>query len=422
MDFHVGQTFGEYSIVAILGAGAMERLFKVEHCLTKRTEAMKVLAAELATDTQIKRFEREMRALARLSHPHIAGLHHAVHSEKQLILFMEFIDGRTLESMLGAGRFPIDTGIEYIKQLLSALGYAHQQGVVHRDVTPANVIVTTSGDVKLTDFGLSKAFGDPLLTNCGEVLGSLPYLAPEQVKGVTSPDRRSDLYSVGAILYEHLTGQKPFGANRRLAPVLTDSEPEPQPPSKLDPSLPPKWDPIIRRALARNPEHRYQSAQEFLDAVVRLDEAPVSQLPLPQGRTMGIGVAIIGGLVLALVASPSLKSLRPVAPIIVPTQRLHIAPPDFATSIAVPEMTPPRPKRVVRVATAIVIEPPPAIAALRTAPIAPIPLPARAVIAPPPADPEAPDAPETAPERKKNFWSKLNVFKKKKNADSGEKP
>src|ERR1700678_1479632 len=176
MDFHVGQIFGDYSITGLLGAGGMGHVYKVEHRLTKRTEAMKILAAEFATDIQIQRFEREMRVLARLSHPNIAVLHNAIHGEKQLIIFMEFIDGQTLESMLIAGRIPIDTGIGYITQILAALRYAHQQGVVHRDVPPANVIITTDGEVKLTDFGLSKSFGDPLLTNCGEILGALPYL------------------------------------------------------------------------------------------------------------------------------------------------------------------------------------------------------------------------------------------------------
>src|ERR1700733_3419858 len=258
MGFHVGQIFGDYSIIAVLGAGGMGRVYKVEHCLTKRIEAMKVLSAELASDTQIKRFEREMRSLARLNHPNIATLHNALQAEDQLVLLMEFIEGETLESMFSAGRLPLDTGLEYVKQILLALGYAHQQGVVHREV-------------KLTDFGLSKSYGDSLLTSCGEVLGSLPYLAPEQLKGITQPDRRSDLYSVGALLYEHLTGQKPFGAKRRLAPVITDSEGDAPPPSLIEPSLSPAWDEIIRRALARDPAHRYQTAEEFLDAIARPD-------------------------------------------------------------------------------------------------------------------------------------------------------
>src|ERR1700722_5913761 len=336
MGLHVGQTFGDYSITAVLTGSGTERVYKVEHCLTKRTEAMKVLSAELASETQIKRFEREMRSLARLSHPNIAALHNAVHSENQLILLMEFIEGQTLESMFAGGRLPLDRGIGYVRQVLLALGYAHQQGVVHRDVTPANVMVNGE-HVKLTDFGLSKSYGDSLLTNCGEVLGSLPYLAPEQLKGTTQPDRRSDLYSVGAILYEHLTGQKPFGPHRRLAPVLTDSEGDPQPPSQVEPGLSLQWDEILRRALAKDPAHRYQSAEEFLEAIALLDQpTAAADLPLPQLRTLGIAVAVFAGLVLALAASPALNRYRKVEPADAPRQRLHVAPPGFALA-----MTPP---------------------------------------------------------------------------------
>jgi eukaryotic-like serine/threonine-protein kinase len=412
MDFHVGQTFGDYSITGLLGAGGMGQVYKVEHRLTKRTEAMKVLSAEFATDVQILRFEREMRVLARLSHPNIAVLHTAIHSEKQLILFMEFIDGRTLESMLGAGRLPMDVGIGYIKQTLSALGYAHQQGVVHRDVTPANLIVTAGGEVKLTDFGLSKSFGDPLLTNCGEILGALPYLAPEQLKGVTQPDQRSDLYSVGAILYEHLTGQKPFGSNRRLAAVITDSEAEPQPPSQLEPSLSPQWDEIVRRALARHPEHRYRSAGEFLDAIAQFDEVAVAELPLPQRRAMGVGIAIFAGLVLALAASPEVDSLRPVAHLTAPLQRLHIAPPLFATVPAAPHLTPPPPapvKRIVHSAKAIVAD---TVADTGTEPLAAPVAESVEPTAAPVAESTDPAAPAPV-QPKKTFWSKMNVFKKK---------
>jgi serine/threonine protein kinase len=439
MGFHVGETFGDYSITAVLGAGGMGRVYKVEHSLTKRTEAMKVLSAELASEVQIKRFEREMRSLARLSHPNIAALHNAVHSENQLILLMEFIEGQTLESMFSGGRLPLETGVGYIRQVLLALGYAHQQGVVHRDVTPANVIVTDDY-VKLTDFGLSKSYGDSLLTNCGEVLGSLPYLAPEQLKGTTQPDRRSDLYSVGAILYEHLTGQKPFGPNRRLAPVLTDSEGEPQPPSQLEPGLSPRWDEILRRALARDPAHRYQSAEEFLEAIAQLEQ-PIAapDLPLPQLRTLGIGVAVFAGLVLALAASPALNRFHKVAPATAPWQRLHIEPPGFATAMTPasasatveakqrPAKRPPlqQAKRaappaeegaVVEVST-VAEAPAPNSVGVTAAPKA---SPEPEVNAPVAVDAAEPVASQDPPPAKKHFWSKLNVFKKK-SADANEK-
>ncbi|HTC87910.1 MAG TPA: protein kinase [Bryobacteraceae bacterium] len=424
MGFHVGQIFGDYSIVAVLGAGGMGRVYKVEHCLTKRIEAMKVLSAEQASDTQIKRFEREMRALARLNHPNIAALHNALHAENQLVLLMEFIEGETLERMFSAGRLPLDTGLEYIKQILLALGYAHQQGVVHRDVTPANVIITAAGEVKLTDFGLSKSYGDSLLTNCGEVLGSLPYLAPEQLKGITQPDRRSDLYSVGALLYEHLTGQKPFGAKRRLAPVITDSEGDAPPPSLMEPSLSPAWDEIIRRTLARDPAHRYQTAEEFLNAIAQLHEpADVADLPLPQLRTLGIGIALFAGLVLAMVASPEFSRFHKATPAIQPWHGIHVAPPAFAAdktpaSKQIPAAPTSRLAQRAQLQPAKSADPIPVVADEPPATITPAP----EVVAPPNAavatDPV--DSQDVTPP-KKRFWSKLNIFKKK-SAEPKDKP
>lgn len=430
MGFHVGQIFGDYSIVAVLGAGGMGRVYKVEHCLTKRIEAMKVLSAEIASDTQIKRFEREMRALARLNHPNIAALHNAVHADNQLVLLMEFIEGETLESMFSAGRLPLDTGLEYIKQILLALGYAHQQGVVHRDVTPANVIITAAGEVKLTDFGLSKSYGDSLLTNCGEVLGSLPYLAPEQLKGITQPDRRSDLYSVGALLYEHLTGQKPFGANRRLAPVITDSEGEAPPPSLMEPSLSPAWDEIIRRTLARDPAHRYQTAEEFLGAIAQLHEpTDVADLPLPQLRTLGIGIALFAGLVLAMVASPEFNRFHKATPAIRPWHGIHVAPPAFAADKTpprqqIPTATTSRLAKNARLAPAKAAAPIPVAAPAPPASITPAPPavdPPNAAVAADPVDPVDPVDSQDATPPKKRFWSKLNVFKKK-SAEPKDKP
>ena len=420
MGFHVGQIFGDYSIVALLGAGGMGRVYKVEHCLTKRTEAMKVLSAELASDVQVKRFEREMRALARLNHPNIAALHNALHAQNQLILLMEFIEGQTLESMFSAGRLSLDTGVDYVRQILLALGYAHQQGVVHRDVTPSNVIVTPTGEVKLTDFGLSKSYGDSLLTNGGDVLGSLPYLAPEQLKGITQPDRRSDLYSVGAMLYEHLTGEKPFGANRKLAPVITDAEAEPAPPSLIRPSLPPEWDDIVRRALAREPARRYQTAEEFLHAIAQLDQpADGADLPLPQLGTLGIGLALFAGLVLAMVASPELSRFHRTTLAIVPWHGVHIPPPPFATD-KTPLRQQPAPRLMPRVAARAQVHNAKVAAAIPVLP--------RAAQTPEPAatqpiakDAADPEDSQAASPPKRGFWSKLNVFKKK-SAEPKDRP
>lgn len=454
MSFHVGQTFGDYFIKALVGAGGMGRVYKVEHLLTKRTEAMKVLAAELATENQIKRFEREMRVLARLSHPNIASLHNAHYWENQLILFVEFVDGQTLESIFNAGRLPLETGIEYIKQILSALAYAHQQGVVHRDVTPANVMIAAGDKVKLTDFGLSKSYGDPLLTNCGEVLGSLPYLAPEQLKGSTRPDRRSDLYSVGAILYEHLTGRKAFGENRRLSAVLNDTEDVLQPPSQLEPTLARRWDEIIRRTLAKDPAHRYQSAEEFLEALANLDEPVEVNLPIPRLRSLGMGIAVFAGLVLAVVGSPVLSRFRQETNARAPRQQPEIAPaglailpPAFAitpqnTSISHPALgtvtadKPASPQDAKRAEVRIVR---PAVRSASSAEEASLVQRRNAVtnrmasssLADPAenngqgvsglvANTEEVDASQSPTPPKKRFWSRLNVFKRK-NADAQDK-
>jgi eukaryotic-like serine/threonine-protein kinase len=436
MSLQAGDIFGDYSITAPLGGGAAP-LYKVEHCLTGRTELIKVLAAEPASDVQIKRFEREMRALARLNHPNIASLHNAFYSENQLILSMEYIEGQTLQSIFSSGRLPLDVGINYVKQILSALSYAHQQGVVHRDVTPANVMVAGSGQIKLTDFGLSKSYGDPLLTNCGEVLGSLDYLAPEQLKGVTQPDRRSDLYSVGAILYEHLTGQKPFGPKRRLAPVLTDSEKEPQPPSQVEGSLPPQWDDVIRRALARDPAHRYQTAEEFLDAFTQIEQSAAPDLPLPRLRKLAFAIAIFAGLLLAGVASPALKGFWHPTPRIAPRLQLHIAPPDFATNTTPHRdetaALPTRPrlskarqfmpaKRAIQaVATSPAASAPKEAQTASAAPAAPVASPTQQVDNPVAPEAAEPAVPQETPTPKKSFWGKLNVFKKR-SADTKEKP
>lgn len=416
MSFHVGQTFGDYSITAVVGAGAIGRVFKVEHVLTRRTEAMKVLSAELASDVQIKRFEREMRTLSRLSHPNIATLHNAIHSENQLILLMEFITGQTLEAMFTAGRLPLDEGVGYIKQVLSALGYAHQQGVVHRDISPANVMVMPNGQVKLTDFGLSKSYSDSLLTNCGEILGSLPYMAPEQLDSSTQPDPRSDLYSVGAILFEHLTGQKPFGENRQLGQVLADSENQPQAPSQVQPGLPSQWDSILLRALARDPARRYQSAEGFLEAIVQLERPVMAELPLPRLRTLGIGIAAFAALILAVIASPALRALRQVPPATVPWERLHIPPPavEPASAASIPAEPIARTQQRAAKSTYLKkpvqrdVNPDAANAAAST------PAPASAPAPLPAAETQQPEVQPSPPPAKRSFWSKLNVFRKKR--------
>ena len=210
MSLHVGEAVGDYRVVGIIGAGGMGQVFQVEHKITKRKEAMKVLIADLADDTQVQRFKREIEVQARLNHPNIAAVHNAFRLKDRMVLVLEFVEGQTLESLLAQRRPPLETGIDYVRQTLEALHYAHHNGVIHRDVSPANLMITENGLVKLMDFGVAKSLGDLRLTDGGSMIGSLYYMSPEQVKGATDPDPRSDIYSAGAILYEIVTG-KIFG-------------------------------------------------------------------------------------------------------------------------------------------------------------------------------------------------------------------
>ena len=389
MGFHVGEDLGDYKIVAIIGAGSMGRVFQVEHRLTKRREAVKVLSAELATQIQIQRFEREIALQARLSHPHIATVHNAISWEGCLILVTEFLEGQTLEKLLSRGRIPIDTGMEYIRQTLSALAYAHDQGIVHRDVSPANLIITPDGTVKLTDFGLSKSFGDPQLTNHGEIVGSVDYMAPEQARGSAHTDARSDLYSVGAILYEVLTGKKPFGDRRKFGPFATDSESDPPRPTDLEPALRPEWNAVVAKALMRDPEQRYASASEFLEAMDQAAPASVRGASLAgAGQRSRLAVAKTGSAAAAMLLLLAAGLVR--FPRVPPPSgiRFHIPAPPAETISQSIAATVPRTDK-----------PPLASAAARH----------RAQnVEESPSQPESP-----APAPKKRFWSKLNPFRKK---------
>ena len=304
MSLHVGEAIGDYRIIGIIGAGGMGQVFQVEHKITKRKEAMKVLLADLAEETHIQRFKREIEVQAKLNHPNIAAVHNAFRLKDRLVLVLEFVEGQTLENLLQQGRPPLETGIDYIRQTLEALGYAHTRGVIHRDVSPANLMVTENGLVKLMDFGVAKSLGDLRLTDGGSMIGSLYYMSPEQVKGSTDPDPRSDLYSAGAILYELVTGKRPFDYEDRFSLMVAQVEEQPRPPSQIAPDLPRGLDEIILKALSKEAGQRYPSAQDFLMALDRIDQPIASSAPkrgIRRKRPV-IPEAVAGIAVLAIVA------------------------------------------------------------------------------------------------------------------------
>lgn len=268
MAFNVGETAGDYQIIGILGAGGMGKVYKVRNVISDRVEAMKVLLPDLANEAELAdRFMREIKLLASLNHPNIAQLHTAMRQENQLLMIMEFVEGRTLEDRLKDGPVGLREAVEYACQTLAALGYAHERGVVHRDIKPANMMLTADGQIKLMDFGIAKAVADRRLTMTGTTLGSLFYMSPEQVKGSADLDGRSDLYSVGVSLYELVTGTRPFKGDSDYSIMVAHLEQQPVPLVQLDPTFPPMLNEVILAAIEKDPANRFQTANAFRAAL-----------------------------------------------------------------------------------------------------------------------------------------------------------
>jgi serine/threonine-protein kinase len=268
MSFLIGQTVGDYAILEELGGGGFGRVYKVEHTLTRRREAMKVLAVGEANSTdQSERFLREIRLQASLNHPNIATVLNAFWTDDHVVLISELLEGEPLKNLLDRGRLPFTQALDIMSQVLAALSYAQARGVIHRDVSPGNIFVTAnSGPVKLIDFGLAKAAADLHVTQGGPV-GSVHYMSPEQVQGLQTLDSRTDIYSCGAILYELATGQKLFDGESGFEIMQAHVGQPPRAPKSVDPAIPPLLEEIILRAVAKKPEERFQSADSFCQAV-----------------------------------------------------------------------------------------------------------------------------------------------------------
>jgi eukaryotic-like serine/threonine-protein kinase len=263
---------GRYRIQRKLGAGGMADVYLAEDQELGRRVAIKILNSRHGNDDQfIERFRREAKNAAALNHPNIVSIYDRGEAEDTYYIAMEFLDGRTLKELIvGRGAAPINVAIEYARQILSALRFAHRHGIVHRDIKPHNVLVDGEGRVKVTDFGIARA-GTSQMTETGSIVGTAQYLSPEQARG-GEVDPRSDLYSLGVVLYELLTGKTPFDGETPVEIAMKHLSNPPKPPSKLRPEIPPELDMVVLRALAKNPDDRYQSADEMeadLDRVAR---------------------------------------------------------------------------------------------------------------------------------------------------------
>ncbi len=267
MSYEPGQKVGDYEIIEVLGAGGMGEVYKVRNVISDRVEAMKVLLPDLASQQELAgRFLREIKVLASLDHPNIAALHTALHVGNQLVMIMELVEGTTLAHRLRGGPFPEREAVEFVDQVLAALSYAHARGIVHRDIKPANMMLTRNGIVKLMDFGIARAAGENKLTQTGSTLGSIYYMSPEQVQG-QSIDARSDLYSLGASLYEMTTAQHPFEGDTSFTVMKGHIEGQLVPPREVNPNISPALNEVIVRSMAKDPIERYQNADEFAGAL-----------------------------------------------------------------------------------------------------------------------------------------------------------
>src|SRR5262249_49643050 len=255
---------GRYRIIRKLGAGGMANVYLAEDQELGRSVAIKILDGRHAADNSfIERFRREAKNAAGLSHPNIVSIYDRGEAEGTYYIAMEYLSGRSLkELMVSRGPTPIKIAVEYTRQILAALGFAHRNRILHRDIKPHNVVVDPDGRLKVTDFGIARSGGTSQMTEVGSIIGTAQYLSPEQARGAPV-DQRSDVYSVGVVLYEMLTGKVPFTGETPLEIAMKHLSEVPVPPSEKRPDVSEDLDSIVLRALAKDPEDRYQTAQEM---------------------------------------------------------------------------------------------------------------------------------------------------------------
>ncbi|MFF8587636.1 Stk1 family PASTA domain-containing Ser/Thr kinase [Streptomyces althioticus] len=275
---------GRYELGQVLGRGGMAEVYLAHDTRLGRTVAVKTLRADLARDPSFQaRFRREAQSAASLNHPAIVAVYDTgedyIDGVSIPYIVMEYVDGSTLRELLHSGRKLLpERTLEMTIGILQALEYSHRAGIVHRDIKPANVMLTRNGQVKVMDFGIARAMGDSgmTMTQTAAVIGTAQYLSPEQAKG-EQVDARSDLYSTGCLLYELLTVRPPFVGDSPVAVAYQHVREEPQPPSVFDPEITPEMDAIVLKALTKDPDYRYQSADEMrADIEACLDGQPVA--------------------------------------------------------------------------------------------------------------------------------------------------
>jgi serine/threonine protein kinase/Tol biopolymer transport system component len=326
-----GTKLGPYEIVSPLGAGGMGEVYRARDTRLERIVAVKILPAHLCSDPTLRqRFDQEAKSISSLNHPHICALYDVGHQDGTDFLVMEYLEGDTLAKVLEKGPLPLAQVLKYGVEIADALDKAHRQGIIHRDLKPGNIMITRSG-AKLLDFGLAKA-AVPLTTGAtlsaavtrttpvtqpGTIVGTFQYMSPEQIEG-KELDGRSDIFSLGAVLYELLTGQRAFQGKSQLSVASAILEKEPAPISTIKPLTPPALDHAIRRCLAKDPDERWQTARDLALELKWSAEGGPQVTLAPAGTANGIRVrgrgALLWGvasLILAIITGLAIWNLKP---------------------------------------------------------------------------------------------------------------
>ena len=263
-----GVTLGQYKVIAQMGSGGMATVYKAYHPRLDRYVAIKMLHEAFQEDKNfLARFEREAQIVARLEHPHIVPVFDFDEYNGRPYLVMKYIEGQTLKAVLDAQPLTMDDILKIIPPVASALDYAHEQGVLHRDIKPSNIIIDTNGVPYLTDFGLARMaqLGESTLSQ-DVLLGTPHYISPEQAMGNRDLDARTDLYSLGVVLYELVVGRVPFSADTPFAIIHDHIYRQLPKPSAINPEITPEVDAVLEKALAKSPADRYASATEMINA------------------------------------------------------------------------------------------------------------------------------------------------------------
>ncbi|MBE6569013.1 MAG: PASTA domain-containing protein [Ruminococcaceae bacterium] len=273
---YVGQIFdNRYRIEKVIGIGGMAIVFKATDLLMRRLVAVKILKDEIASDEQsVKRFINESKAVAMLSHPNIVNIYDVSVRDNIKYIVMEYVDGITLKNYMRHREvLNLREIISYTTQILKALMHAHKKGIIHRDIKPQNIMLLKNGVIKVMDFGIAKLPNAETVTMTDKAIGTVYYISPEQVNG-TQIDARSDLYALGVMMYEMATGQLPFTAETPVSVALMQVNDVAVPPREINPQIPVGLEQIIRRAMEKEKETRYQSAEDMLAHLMRLKENP----------------------------------------------------------------------------------------------------------------------------------------------------